>query len=33
MGRSADAEADTRFREVLARMLHSVVGLDPPQRG
>ncbi|HLM48401.1 MAG TPA: TetR/AcrR family transcriptional regulator [Myxococcaceae bacterium] len=33
LGRSADAESDTRFREVLAGMLHSAVGLEPPRRG
>jgi AcrR family transcriptional regulator len=33
LGRSADAEADARFRDVLAAMLHSVVGLEPPKRG
>lgn len=33
LGKTADAAADTRFREVLAGMLYSAVGLEPPGRG
>jgi AcrR family transcriptional regulator len=33
LGRTADAATDARFREVLATMLHQVVGLSPPERG
>jgi AcrR family transcriptional regulator len=32
LGRTADAAADARFREVLATMLHLGVGLEPPRR-
>jgi AcrR family transcriptional regulator len=33
LGRTADVAADAQFREVLAGMLHSAVGLKPPGRG